>query len=285
VLLPAALLIGAYSGIAALDDGTTGFGELAGVQLYGRVAQFADCTKFKPPGRTRLLCQTTPSARRLGPNGQLFASDAPLLQHPFDVDLRRDSTLLGRFAQQAILHQPGAYASAVLEDYKRIVGLGHGRPGDGANPWEMRFDLPYAYGNPAGATTPEQIASLYRVDYTSVRARPSSGWGHALATYQGIVRLHEGLVIVLLVLGFVGVSLGTARARAGAGLFLGASLCLYLVPALIAQWDVRYGVLPGELLAVAAAVGAWAVWERRQAISASGLSTRPPERAHAGSRR
>jgi dolichyl-phosphate-mannose-protein mannosyltransferase len=284
VVLPAAILVGVYVGIAALDQGTSGLGELAGFQLYGRVAQFADCTKFKPPGRTRLLCQTTPSARRPGPNGQLFASDAPLLQQPFNVDSRRDSALLGRFAQQAILHQPGAYASAVLEDYKRIVGLGHGRPGDGANPWQMRFDLPYAYGNPAGATTPEQIAGLYRVAYTSVRAHPLSGWGQALGTYQGVVRLHEGLVIVLLVLGFVGVSLGTARARAGAGLFLGAALCLYLVPALIAQWDVRYGVLPGELLAVAATIGAWAVWERRQAISATGRSTPPHERARAVSR-
>lgn len=284
VVLPAAVLVGAYVGVAALDQGTSGLGELAGVQLYGRVAQFADCTKFKPPGRTRLLCQTTPSARRSGPNGQLFASDAPLLQPSFHADLLRDSALLGRFAQQAILHQPGAYASAVLEDYERIVGLGHGRTGDGANPWEMRFDLPYAYGNPAGATTPEQIARLYRVEYTSVRVHPLSGWSHALARYQGVVRLHEGLVIVLLVLAFVGISLGTARARAGAGLFLGAALCLYLVPALIAQWDVRYGVLPGELLAVAATVGAWALWERRQAISATGRSALRRERARAVSR-
>jgi hypothetical protein len=266
VVLPAAILIGAYSGIAGLDSGTAGLGELGGLQLYGRVAQFADCKKFKPPGRTRLLCQTTPSGRRPGPTAQLFASDAPVLQKPFGLQLPRDSALLGRFAQQAILHQAGAYASALIEDYKRVVGLGHGRLGDGANPWEMRFDLPYAFGNPAGATTPDQIARLYRVDYTSVRAHPVSGWGRVLGTYQGLVRLHEGLVIVLLLLAFVGVALGTARARAGAGLFLGASLCLYLVPPLIAQWDVRYGVLPGELLAVAATVGAWAIWERRRAI-------------------
>jgi hypothetical protein len=264
VVLPAAIVIGAYAGIVALDNGHNGFGQFGGFQLYGRVAQFADCTKFKPPGRTRLLCRKTPSAQRPGPNAQLFASDAPLRQPEFNLQLPRDSAVLGRFAQQAILHQPGAYTSALVEDYKRIVGLGHGRLGDGANPWEMRFDYPHAYGNPTGATTPDQIARLYRVEYTSVRAHPLSGWGHVLGTYQGLVRLHEGLVIVLLALACVGVGLGTARARAGAGLFLGAALCLYLVPPLIALWDVRYGVLPGELLAVAATVGAWAIWERRK---------------------
>jgi hypothetical protein len=269
VVLPAAILIGVYAGIVSLDNGHTGLGQFGGFQLYGRVAQFADCTKFKPPGRTRLLCRTTPSAQRPGPTAQLFASDAPLLQAPFKLQLPRDSAVLGRFGQQAILHQPGAYASALVEDYRRIVGLGHGRLGDGANPWEMRFDYPRAYGNPAGATTPDQIARLYRVQYTSVRAHPLSGWAHVLGTYQGLVRLHEGLVILLLVLAFVGVWLGTARARAGAGLFLGAALCLYLVPPLIALWDVRYGVLPGELLAVAATVGAWAIWERRKSGAGS----------------
>src|SRR5436305_13919730 len=152
--LPAVALILAYVAFANITGQTDGYSDLEGFQLYGRVAQFADCKKFKPPGRTRLLCQTTRPAHRPGPTSPLFASYAPLNQKAFNLQLPRDSALLGRFGQQAILHQPGASLSAIFEEYVRIFGLGHGRNGDGANPWEMRFDLPYAYGNPAGASTP-----------------------------------------------------------------------------------------------------------------------------------
>src|SRR5205823_12485616 len=107
VALPAVALIGAYIGIANIAGRTDGYSDVEGFQLYGRVAQFADCKKFKPPGRTRLLCQTTPPAQRAGPTFQLFSSDLPLNQKAFNLHLPRDSALLGRFGQQAILHQPG----------------------------------------------------------------------------------------------------------------------------------------------------------------------------------
>ena len=104
-------------GIANIAGRTDGYSDVEGFQLYGRVAQFADCKKFKPPGRTRLLCQTTPPAQRAGPTFQLFSSDLPLNQKAFNLHLPRDSALLGRFGQQAILHQPGAYLSAIFEEY------------------------------------------------------------------------------------------------------------------------------------------------------------------------
>lgn len=277
--LPAVVLICAYMAVANIAGGTPGYRDFAGFQLYGRVAQFADCTKFKPPGRTRLLCQTTPPEDRLGPNDELFGHASPVRNKAFNLQLPRDSALLGSFAQRAILHQPGAYLSAVLEEYARIIGLGHGRSGDGANPWQMRFDLPHLFTNPAGASTLNQIARLYRFDYTGVRAHALHGWARAWGTYQGLVRLHEGFVVVLLVLAFVGVGLATGPARAGAALFLSVAVTLYVVPPLIALWDVRYGVLPGELLVVAATVGAWTLWERRRPFR---LGARAREMVRAG---
>src|SRR5438874_2082842 len=80
-------LIFAYIAIANIAGRTDGYSDLEGFQLYGRVAQFADCKKFKPPGRTRLLCQTTPPAQRAGPTSQLFASNLPLNQTAFNLQL------------------------------------------------------------------------------------------------------------------------------------------------------------------------------------------------------
>ena len=151
--LPAVALILAYVAFANITGQTDGYSDLEGFQLYGRVAQFADCKKFKPPGRTRLLCQTTRPPQRPGPTSQLFASDAPLNQKAFNLQLPRDSALLGRFGQQAILHQPGAYLSAIFEEYVRIFGLGHGRtrrPVE-ASHWRTCEPLPPAATNlPSG---------------------------------------------------------------------------------------------------------------------------------------
>jgi len=47
--------------------------------------------------------------------------------------------------------------------------------------------------------------------------------------------------------------------RAGIALVFGFALGLYLLPPIANAWDVRYGVLAGELLATAAAVGGWRV--------------------------
>src|SRR2546430_6053223 len=42
-----------FRSFANITGQTDGYSDLEGFQLYGRVAQFADCKKFKPPGRTR----------------------------------------------------------------------------------------------------------------------------------------------------------------------------------------------------------------------------------------
>src|SRR5204862_988207 len=107
--LPAVVVICAYAGVADTVGEAAGYTDLGGFELYGRVAQFADCTKFKPPGRTWLLCQPTPPADRLRTNEDLFGPDARgQNKEEFNLNLPRDSALLGRFAQRAVVHAPGA---------------------------------------------------------------------------------------------------------------------------------------------------------------------------------
>jgi hypothetical protein len=254
VIGSAAALLLLYAGIAHLDGGNTGLGKQTGFQLYGRVAQFADCRRFTPPRGTRVLCQQTPSSDRAGPQYYLFGDTAPLARH-----FRRgySDKALGEFARLAIIHQPGAYAGAVLEEFARIVGFRGARPGDGYDPNIMRFD----HQRPSGAIakTAEGAMAVFASRYTHMRAVPHRGWARRLGLYQAIVRLHEQLVIPLALLALLGALFASARMRAGIVLFITCAFALYVLPSMTALWDVRYGVLPGEILASAATLGASAL--------------------------
>jgi hypothetical protein len=48
--------------------------------LYGRVAPFADCSRFTPPAGTRDLCITVPVNRRPGPSAWLFSGASPAVR-------------------------------------------------------------------------------------------------------------------------------------------------------------------------------------------------------------
>lgn len=250
-----------YAGIAHLGNGNTGLVKLRGFQLYGRVAQFADCTKFTPPAGTRVLCQQIPPAERPGPQYYLYADSSPLRRH---VKRRFSDALLGTFARRAILHQPRAYVGAVVEEFRRIVGLGHARIGDGADPSTMRFDLKVPFGSVAA--TPQKVAAVYDSTYSSIRVLPRPHWAHRLGRYQAFLRLHELFVIPLILLALLGAFVARGSIRAGIMLFLAAAVLLYVAPPMAALWDVRYGILPGELLTVAAASGGWAITQHRELL-------------------
>jgi hypothetical protein len=258
---PAGVAIGGYFAVVLASGGQPGIAQQTGYQLYGRVAQFADCSRFKPPGRTRLLCETTPPARRPGPTAYLFSPAAPL-QARFHAILPQDSALLGRFARAAIIHQPGDYIAAVAQELGREIGINSARPGEGANPDQMRFDSPVK-GAPHGESTPAAVAAYFRLRYSHVKPTPRGRWAKRWSTYQSIVRVHERLVLPLLLITLLGLAVATRRiVRATIALFLASALVLYIVPPLVAQWDVRYGLLAGELLVVGATLGAWTLWER-----------------------
>ncbi len=251
---PAVVLLGLYSGVAHLEHGVTGLGGRSGWQLYGRVAQFANCADFHPPGRTRLLCQSTPSAKRPGLVAQLYDPSLPLGRFDYQG---KDDGLLRQFALDAIVNQPGDYLGAVLADWATAAGWQRIRPGEGATPSLMRFSRLSPYGAPA--PTVQGVAAYYRRAYTSVRALPLPHWAQRLGRYQSILRLHEVLVFPLLLIVLAGLLLSRGPTRAGLALVLGFSLALYLLPPVANAWDVRYGVLPGELLAAAAAASGWRV--------------------------
>ena len=149
LLVPCALVIGAYVGVGAFDHGYAGFNDLAGFNAYGRVAQFADCEQFTPPEGTERLCETTPAADRQGPFFYQFSPESPKNRLGLAND-PESAEVLGRWARAALLAQPLDYAKAVSKDLARyaVPNLGADRPMSGTGPAQMAF----------GWTTPVQQA-------------------------------------------------------------------------------------------------------------------------------
>ncbi|MDX6699488.1 MAG: hypothetical protein QOE65_2885 [Solirubrobacteraceae bacterium] len=273
VLVPAAVTLAVYLAAASGGGGHSGLGESTGWQLYGRVAQFADCSRFDPPHGTEFLCEDTPPARRQGPTWYLYGAGAPLVAHGRPgVAGPQDSRILGVFAHHAMAGQPWDYASAVLSDAVRYAELsGPNRPGSGADAAQMSWDSPGVFGGPEVATR-GYAAARYRTRYSGVDE--SAPLADELGAYQDVMRLHGLLLIPLVALALWGAVVARGRARAGIVLFGSSAMTLYLVPPVVGLWDVRYGVPPGPLLVAAAALAVWS-WAARRAPAAGGPDARP----------
>jgi len=99
--------------------------------LYGRVATWADCTKFTPPPGTQQLCEATPPAQRAGRSGQFYVynqqSPAVQLLGP-GYQISPDPYAMSRlweFSLSAIWGQPLNYLNAVWNDAIGLVDPSH----------------------------------------------------------------------------------------------------------------------------------------------------------------
>jgi hypothetical protein len=252
--VPAVVLVAAYLATASLAGGVAGLTDMAGWNLYGRVAQFSDCTRFDPPDGTERFCESTPPERRGGPFFYIWNPAS----HGRQVVAQRVEPETGeepgRFARAAVLGQPWDYARAVGKDLVRFAdpSVGVDRPESGNTRLDF-YTLPNDYERNIARHVDETYHGLSD-------ARPLRS---VFDTYQRIFSA-TGLVIVLLA-GATGVGLlfGRGRARLAALLFAACALELYLGSVSTWSYDVRYGVPPLGALAAAAALGGVALAERR----------------------
>jgi hypothetical protein len=244
-------------GYLVVAHGRTGEWSLArdgAYHFYGRVAPFADCSKFKPPAGTAALCETTPKDRRAGPLYYIFIDHSPAVrefgQRPFGNPTPAAMRKIRAFATAAALHQPLDYLEAVGRDLWRYV-------------WPSAFRPGFASPGPAGyanreLTNPTRIAlaqptvSSY---YSTGGLLVHRGAFDALRGYERVTRV-EGPVMVLLILLTLAAPLAcSGRLRAGAWLLSGATATLMVVPVAGIDYDGRFAVPAYGPLAAAAVLG------------------------------
>ena len=117
-------LLAAYQAAEYAAVGKTGLSRHGAWHLYARTAGFADCSRFRPPPGTRVLCQRAPRDERGTVDQYLFRPrQSPAFRafgDPF-VSTQAHVDALGRFARAAIVHQPLDYLREVGGDLVRYV--------------------------------------------------------------------------------------------------------------------------------------------------------------------
>jgi hypothetical protein len=250
-LAAAVVVVAGYSGIRHHDTGSWSVSvKGGGWSLYARVAQWADCSRFKPPSGTRPLCESTPASQRPGAGVYSWLPQSPAIKAYGEPP--RGSRQVGEFALAAIEHQPGDYAHAVLVDMARYVNPGAGSPkaGDFGGPDSLSF---------ANTRSPDgEGTQQVRAYYDGFRIR--TGAAGSLADYQSVMRVHGWLLAVLAALGLAGVLLARGPLRYGALLMGLSGLALPAIPALVNTTTWRYSIPAAPLLMAAGAIGVAALW-------------------------
>jgi hypothetical protein len=272
-------MVGGYALLATGVGRYAGLTDVAGWNLYGRVAPFADCTKFDEPERLRSLCEARPAADRPGPFSYTLLAESPA-HRAFDkldpdrggefgrIDPHRSGEL-GRFARKVIVHQPLDYGTAVGKDLVRYVepSVLSNKKNSGERPSLLSF----GYRDPA---VERKVTRRLQARYSGFSGHWSSGvkW---LARYQDVTRLSGVPLLAGLVLALVGLFTSRGRRRAGALFLIAVAAVLYVGPVATFSWDYRYGIPPAPFLGAAAAIGALAAVRRlretrARSVAASG---------------
>jgi hypothetical protein len=268
-LVVALASIGAYIEWRHAATGLSGLTSNNAWNLYGRVAPWADCTKFTPPAGTQGLCEDTPPAQRELRNAgeYIYAAKSPaqrMFGPPFLISPNPHAmALLQKFSEAAVLGQPLDYLHAVWLDTIRLFDSNHPSYGDlsadeliafllygpdlhsGANEFVNYWQLPLYPGDPA----------THRGDIG-----PLKEW-------ERITRVDGVWMAILLALCLAGPWLVVGRrARSGTTLFAVSALVLLFFPILVNGYDYRYVVAAFGPLLAAGALSAWGLTVRIRSL-------------------
>jgi len=257
------IALGAY---VLVQDRNTGVVSLttptAGWDLYGRVAPFADCTKFTPPPGTRALCEKTPPAQRTNTVFQyLYQPDRSLALQYFTRGNGAQSATpaqdakVAAFTRAVIENQPLDYARSVLEGmiaYVTPVNL------EFANRNELGPGYDQFYHQILFTPQVERYALKNALGWYGVHSYSQNrSLLRFLLGYETHSRVTGVLMALLMVLSLFApfAPRGQPR-RVGTLLFFFAWVSL-VTPVATVWWDSRYAIPPLGPLAAASALGAW----------------------------
>jgi hypothetical protein len=270
------LVIAGYVVWRQAETDMSGFTTNGDWNLYGRIAPFADCTKFTPPAGTEGLCDPTPPAQRQGRNVEwyIYRPESPaqkLFGPPYLVSPDPDANRkLRRFSLAAIRAQPGDYLDAVGEDLIRIVDPDHDSDGD------LSYDEFYGFlrDGPLRDGRNDFVES-WRVLYYPGDAYHRGDIG-LLEGYEERTRIQGLWMLVALLLAGAAPWVAPPHARRLAALMCVTAFALLVYPIATHAYDARF-VVPalGPLLA-AAALGGWGLVRLRRRLPAPRRSGAPP---------
>ena len=258
LVVVAALPMVAYVVAQSEKTGFTGITRSEGWSLYGRVAEFADCSRFDPPAGTAVLCEETPAVERRAAADYLFdPAVSPAIQAYGRLPSENDE--VGAFARAAILGDPLAYLRTVARDFVRYAT---------PNSWErqgMGFQtetlVPYIHDQ---AREDQAIRAVARYWDTAGFARSDL---RGFDAYANAVTVEGPLVALLGLLALCGLVALRGLQRRAAALFALTALALMLFPVATLSYDVRYATPAYGPLAAAAALGLGALIARIRADS------------------
>jgi 4-amino-4-deoxy-L-arabinose transferase-like glycosyltransferase len=300
VVMSGLLLVGflppvlGYLGWHEVWYGTFDFVDYNSQFMYGRIAQFADCTGVSMPAYERSLCPPQPAAR-LDPNFYMWDPQSPqvVFEPPSGMD---KSTVIADFDRRIIEHQPLAYLKAVAGDV--LYSFSPVR-GDGPE----YYPIAYHQFQPYFPADKQARAALQT--YTGSGPHLQPALASFLAGYGRYFWVPGPLLAAGLLLGLAGMAgvgrrrragvrgerrrqdgvRGEGRRRAGVRgegrqslrascmLFSLATIALVVPPFLIATFDWRYEMPQLSLIPVAAVLGVLAM---------TGAGNRPSDRTGEG---
>ena len=242
--------------------------------LYGRIAQFAECTGMSLPSYEQHLCPQQPPAQR-NPDFYMWAKQSPQVTLKPTAGLSKGQ-IIDDFDWRIIKHQPLTYLKVVANDV--LYSFSPVR-GDGPEQYPTR----YHDFHPFFPADKDERAALVTYSGSGPRVQPEladflTGYGHYFYVPGPV--LAAGLA-----LGLAGMAgLGRARRSGLRGpclLFSLGTIAMVVPPFIIATFDWRYELPQFSLIPIAAvlAVTAMAGWDRERT-----LPRRPPARRQ-GNRR
>jgi Dolichyl-phosphate-mannose-protein mannosyltransferase len=239
------VLVAAYVPVQGLLTGYWGYERLGGLNLYGRVATFVDCSRFTPPKGTQFLCPSEPLGHR--GNQSYFEYDPRSPVYRYGPITLQENGPLQSFSVAAIEHEPLAYLAAILRGLPFYISA---RPGEGYTPETLREELLNR------KTINPVIARYYphRMAYTR-----QTGSIRSLVLYESHTRVQGPFLVVLLLAAIGGAPLLSGRMRWATILFTLTSVLSATFAVAANSYDARFAYPAFGPLAAGAALGAWGI--------------------------
>jgi hypothetical protein len=252
------------------ETGLSGLSTNSPWNLYGRVAPWANCSKFTPPAGTTELCEYAPASQHVlhTAGAYIYGGSSPavkLFGVPYLISKYPNAMgLMQKFSEAAILGQPGEYLHAVWLDTLRLFNSERHSYSDLSAKELIAFLL---YGPDLHSGLNEFVTS-WQVKLYPSDPPPNHGDIGPFVELERYTRIEGWPMVILLALTLAAPWLAIGRrARSGASLFAIAALLLIFFPLFANGFDFRYVISSFGPLVAAGAFGAWGLLVRLRPLA------------------